>query len=163
MELRKECETNIEGLKFTGYNESKKKYIITMRIVNDKLIIDSYSESDVNNVYYKTQKNYNELIQNKFLTIYENIFEIFTALTSFILDNESHKEYSKIKEEEEKSITLSIPLNLGKYKEFNIKLNESKITPELRIIKLEQTLKEQQNEINKLKEKTLELERQNII
>ena len=162
MDIRKECETNIEGLKFTGFNESKKKYIMTMRIVNDKLIIDSYSESDINNAYYKTEKNFNELIQNKFLTIYENIFEIFTALTSFILDKESHKEYSKIKEEE-KYITLSIPLNLGKYKEFNIKLNESKITPELRIIKLEQTLKEQQNEINKLKEKTLELERQNII
>lgn len=162
MDIRKECETNIEGLKFTGFNESKKKYIMTMRIVNDKLIIDSYSENDINNAYYKTEKNFNELIQNKFLTIYENIFEIFTALTSFILDKESHKEYSKIKEEE-KSITLSIPLNLGKYKEFNIKLNESKITPELKIIKLEQTLKEQQNEINKLKEKTLELERQNII
>ena len=79
MDIRKECETNIEGLKFTGFNESKKKYIMTMRIANDKLIIDSYSENDINNAYYKTEKNFNELIQNKFLTIL-NIFIVYMKI-----------------------------------------------------------------------------------
>ena len=162
MDLAKECKENTEGLKFTGFTELKKKYIITMKIINEKLIIEAYSENDINNSFYKTEKNYDELIQNKFFSIYENISEIFSALTSFILDKESYHEYSKVIEEE-KSLLLSIPLNLGKYKEFKINLKESKITPELKILKLEETLKEQNNEINKLKEKTLELERQNIL
>ena len=68
MDLAKECKENTEGLKFTGFTELKKKYIITMKIINEKLIIEAYSENDINNSFYKTEKNYDELIQNKFFS-----------------------------------------------------------------------------------------------
>ena len=151
-----------EELKFSGYNELKKKYILTMKMIQEKLSIEAFSEHDASYKFYKAEKTYDELIQNKFLTIYENLSEIFYALTTFILDKESHQEYSKISEGD-KFISVSIPLNLGKYKEFIINLNESQITPELKMQKLESIVKEQNDEINKLKEKILELEKQNII
>ena len=113
----------IKDFRFSGYNNSKKKYIIVMKLLHDKLFLEAYSENDMPDKFYKVEKSYEELTQNKFLTIYENISEIFTAFSSLILDKESHQEYSNIIEEE-KSILISIPLNLGKYNEFKIKLNE---------------------------------------
>ena len=151
-----------ECLRFTGFNKLKKKFILTMKIIHDKLLFEGYSENDTPYKYYKIEKTYEELIKNKFLAIYENIDEIYTALYNFILDKEFCQEFSEIIEEE-KSILVSIPLNLGKYKEFKISLDESIITPELKILKLEEELKANKNELNKLKEKIFDLEKENII
>ena len=162
MDTKKEISSFSKGLKFSGFNKFKKKYILTMKIAQEKLVIEAYSDHDASYIFYKTEKRYEELIQNKFLTIYENLSEIFYALTTFILDKETHQEYSNISESE-KSIQVSIPLNLGKYKEFIINLNESEITPELKMEQIENIINEQNNEIKNLKQKILDLEKQNII
>ena len=161
MNASNESQIISECLRFNGFDESKKKYILTMKLIHEKLSIEAYSESDIPDKYYKIEKSYEELIQNKFLTIYENINEIYIAFYNFILYKESLQEYTRILEGEGE-ISVLIPLNLGKYKEFKISLKKSIISPELKILKLEDTLTENKNEIIKLKEKIYELENQNL-
>ena len=38
-------------LRFTGYNDVKKKYTLTMKIYNEKLIFEAYSENDYDKFY----------------------------------------------------------------------------------------------------------------
>ena len=85
MNTSNESQIISECLRFNGFDESKKKYILTMKLIHEKLSIEAYSESDIPDKYYKIEKSYEELIQNKFLTIYENINEIYVAFYNFIL------------------------------------------------------------------------------
>ena len=56
-----ECNELSEGFRFIGFNKIKKKYILTMKIINTKLLIEAYSESDTLDKFFKIEramKNY---------------------------------------------------------------------------------------------------------
>ena len=112
---------NANKFDMIAFTDEKKKYDIKIEIKNNKLIVSTNKIDKL----YKIENDFEKLKSKSIFFGYDNIYEIYEAIMDYIKININQKQaiYSKITEKE-KSLLLTIPISLRKFKEINFELAE---------------------------------------
>ena len=150
--LLKQPTIKIFNIKSTKNNDIEIKYYI----LDEKIVFESIITSLIPKKLYKNIYTYNDIQQNKFFAMCENLNEVFEEIQNQI---EEKKDDLKLIEDINKLI-LIIPLNTKKIKEIKFEFNEINDI-NYQINDLGSHINSLINEIKDLKEKNKFLEEKN--
>ena len=150
--LLKQTTIKIFNIKSTKNNDIEIKYYI----LDEKIVFEPIITSLIPKKLYKNIYTYNDIQQNKFFAMCENLNEVFEEIQNQI---EEKKDDLKLIEDINKLI-LIIPLNTKKIKEIKFEFNEINDI-NYQINDLGSHINSLINEIKDLKEKNKSLEEKN--
>ena len=138
-------------IKKEGISDKNKKFLIFFEALSfDEIKIKAIHEDLINSVYENNFK-INDIKQNKYFIQFDDLKEICEELKERIINNK----ISII--ESTNSIIVSIPLPSSKIKEIIFELKENEIKENEKIKKLTDLIRQQNEEISKLKKEIIDL------
>lgn len=134
-------------------------YYIYIFIISDKICFVGESKDIFPQKKYKNEYNLEQIKENKFFNLYENIQEIYEELDSIIKNIKEKTELNIL--EETNKIIIRIPLPSIKIKECLFELNEIEITTKQQFSEIFIKLNEIQKENNEIKKESIEIKQLN--
>lgn len=130
------------------------EYYIQMKLEGNNLVFIAEKKNDISALKYASSSSFEDLKQNKVLNLFNSMNEIYESILGFIKNSQLSEQKRLIYIDNEGSINLKIPINLGKIEEIYFELKGQEYT-------LEEKYKNLLDIVNDLRKRVKNLENQN--
>ena len=137
------------SIKLSLSSNKNNKFDIKIYYINEYLYFEALTKEILPQKNYKRKYKLNEIKENKFFNIYENIQEVYEELDNLLNSQQLNENKKNEILEEANYIILRIPLNTKKVKECLFRIDELVLNTEQKIIELYSTINELKKQLEK--------------